>query len=988
MNAVFRRRYTAFLALAIAAVHGFQAMPGYAAPSGGVVTAGDGTITRSGADTTISQDSARLAIDWDSFNVAADERVRFVQPDDTAVALNRILDNSPTQIMGRIDANGRVILTNPNGLIFGEGASINVGSLIASGLEIDPSDFINGDLLFSAANGGDGLVVNRGLINAATGGNVALLGQQVENHGLISAHLGSVSLAAGTGMVATFDEQGLLGVRVTEASLSEQVAVENHGEISAKGGHILLNASTSADLFSRAVNRGTLDSGNHVIVHDDGSFTLGAGAGVVNTGVLDASSPDGAGGEIAVLGDAIRLSDTSQVLANSVGDAGHIHVQATQSADVAGELATRSASEAGGLINIASADTLNYRATADRTSADFRNGVLVLQAQDIALTGASGGVRGAAIETALQTGSVIIRAHNRIESSADNRFRVEVSDHENFSSLILDAGYGIQLSGADLLLGGGHLALVAGTSALCADCTQPANGGSNRSGINIRQSALGTVGDLHLYSYNGISLLDVRLPDSPDDFAPRSLNSLTAQARDSIILSASDDFSVRNDIQLVIAPDTQVPALTLSGDYALPPATLRTPQQVTAATIALRKANSSDLLKVDLGGDFRLQADAFHADIVSQAALQHLWLDNGSANRAQPAQIYIEADTIGTVPRIGTADQEGPLSPVDVSLVARHSDITHRHDVITGSGNYSASADGAVEFLEGRGLDTVTTDGSRQTRAGQVNIAADRNPEAQRLSNINIKSAGDVDIDSASGFNIAGLNAANLLIKTIGEISQTGPISITGNTHFNTGVGGTINLIHADNDFNRLTMETGYVSNITLADRNTLTLGELQLGDSNIDLRAQALIQDTDAPWQVYDTWLLLNADRLELGAAGSSPIHIGTATLAIEFADSLDMDGQLSAGLFDVISIKGTGDNNRFTVGPNAEFDLEQPEWSDSIIHLGAGDDVVNLHSTVLLPITLGEGNDTVNINGSNLDYNVIDFDETADTINTTESP
>lgn len=183
-------------------------------------------------------------------------------------------------------------------------------------------------------------------------------------------------------------------------------------------------------------------------------------------------------------------------------------------------------------------------------------------------------------------------------------------------------------------------------------------------------------------------------------------------------------------------------------------------------------------------------------------------------------------------------------------------------------------------------------------------------------------------------------------------------------------------------------METGYVSNITLADRNSLTLGELQLGDSNIDLRAQAIIQDTDAPWAVYDTWLLLNADRVELGAAGNSPIRIGTATLAIEFADSLDMDGYVSAGLFDVISIKGTGSNNQFTVGPNAAFDLEQPEWSDSTINLGAGDDIVNLHSTVLLPITLGGGNDTVNISGPNIDYNVIDFDETTDTINTTESP
>src|SRR5690606_24179991 len=281
-----------------------------------------------------------------------------------------------------------------------------------------------------------------------------------------------------------------------------------------------------------------------------------------------------------------------------------------------------------------------------------------------------------------------------------------------------------------------------------------------------------------------------------------------------------------------------------------------------------------------------------------------LWLDNGSANRAQPARISIEADTIGTAPRIGpdSADSATVISPVNVNLIARHSDIIHNHDLTTGSGNYSASADGAVEFRDGSALDSLETGSEGRSAApGQVNIAADRNTEAQRYSNINIKAANDVDIDSSNGFNIAGLNAANLMIKTIGEIGQTGAVTVTGNTHFNTGAGGTIDLSHADNDFNRLTMETGYVSNITLADRNTLTLGELQLGDSNVDLRAQSIIQDTNSAWNAYDTWLFLDADNIALGAAGSSPIRIGTATLAIQFADTLELDGYLSAGLFDI---------------------------------------------------------------------------------------
>src|SRR5690606_2006290 len=105
-------------------------LSGYAqaAPVGGNITGGDGAITQSGAQTQVVQDTARLSIDWDSFNVGSTERVHFVQPSSDAMALNRILDNNPSQIMGRIDANGRIILANPNGLIFGSGSSINVQS--------------------------------------------------------------------------------------------------------------------------------------------------------------------------------------------------------------------------------------------------------------------------------------------------------------------------------------------------------------------------------------------------------------------------------------------------------------------------------------------------------------------------------------------------------------------------------------------------------------------------------------------------------------------------------------------------------------------------------------------------------------------------------------------------------------------------------------------------------------------------------------------
>jgi len=127
------------------------------------------------------------------------------------------------------------ILVNPNGIFFSPTAVVNVGGLIASGLDINPTDFMNGNYLFSEVLGTDGVVINSGTINASLGGNIALIGKQVKNEGLIVANLGSVSLAAGKEAVVTFDNGGLLGVKITKEILQSELGIDpavlNSGEI-------------------------------------------------------------------------------------------------------------------------------------------------------------------------------------------------------------------------------------------------------------------------------------------------------------------------------------------------------------------------------------------------------------------------------------------------------------------------------------------------------------------------------------------------------------------------------------------------------------------------------------------------------------------------------------------------------------------------------------------------------------------------------------
>ena len=166
-------------------------------PTGGVVTRGDATITGTNQYTTIHQTTAKVVINWNSFSIGAGETVQFIQPDAQSVALNRVLGADPSVILGNLIANGKVFLLNPNGVLFGDGASVNVGGLVASTMNITDENFLAGRLEFTDA--GAGSVVNRGTITAADGGHVVLMGRSVGNDGIIAARLGTVALAAGGG---------------------------------------------------------------------------------------------------------------------------------------------------------------------------------------------------------------------------------------------------------------------------------------------------------------------------------------------------------------------------------------------------------------------------------------------------------------------------------------------------------------------------------------------------------------------------------------------------------------------------------------------------------------------------------------------------------------------------------------------------------------------------------------------------------------------
>lgn len=316
-GAVAGNSHFALKAFAISVMLAFGANT-YALPVGGVVTEGGASISSAAGSTTITQSSQNVAINWQSFSIGATEAVQFVQPNSSSVALNRVLGPDPSSIFGSLTANGKVFLLNPNGVLFGRGAQINVGGLVASTLNMSDGDFMAGRYHF--AGNSNATVLNQGTINAP-GGSVALLGANVGNDGVIVARLGTVALAAGNAITLDVAGDGLLNVTVSQGAVD--ALVQNGGLIHADGGQVLLTAMAAGDLLQSAVNNtGVIQA--QTIENRNGTIRLlgDMQSGTMNVGgTLDVSGTGAGqtGGDVTVTGHHVGLFDADII---AVGDAG------------------------------------------------------------------------------------------------------------------------------------------------------------------------------------------------------------------------------------------------------------------------------------------------------------------------------------------------------------------------------------------------------------------------------------------------------------------------------------------------------------------------------------------------------------------------------------------------------------------------------------------------------------------------------------------
>ena len=248
----------------------------------------------------------------------------------SSAVLNRVVGLDPSSLLGQLQSNGRVYLINPNGIVFGAGARIDVAGLVGSTLDLGDADFLAGRLQFRGTPSA-GAIRQLGAIRTPSGGQVLLIAPRIDNAGTIHAPGGEVVLAAGQSVQLVDTANPALRVSVSAAPGE----IVNLGQLLAEGGRIGIHAGLIRQAGTISADRAEL----------------------------------GPAGEVYLkAGDAIVLAPTSRIGA-SADAGGQITLDAAGSLRVSGELSARGRAGSGGTVQLLGRELSLDAATVDASGA-------------------------------------------------------------------------------------------------------------------------------------------------------------------------------------------------------------------------------------------------------------------------------------------------------------------------------------------------------------------------------------------------------------------------------------------------------------------------------------------------------------------------------------------------------------------------------------------------------------------------------------------
>ncbi|HEY4365704.1 MAG TPA: filamentous hemagglutinin N-terminal domain-containing protein [Steroidobacteraceae bacterium] len=387
-------------------------------PTGAQVVAGQASIVGSPNQLLITNSPGAI-INWQGFSIMPGELTRFIQQSSSSSVLNRVTGQDPTKILGALQSNGKVFLINPNGIMFGAGARVDVNGLVASTLNLSNADFLAGKLKFSGAgNAGD--ISNQGAITTPGGGQVYLIGSSVTNGGVITSPGGDVVLAAGQSV--DLADSSDPDVRVVISAPGSQAL--NVGKVVADSGRVGIYGALVNQMGLVSANSAVAGANGKIVFRSSGDTLLGAGSvtsatgagsggvvevtgnrvGLTDDAVVDVSGQTG-GGTVLLGGDEHGANATiqnasqtyvgaaAQVRADALqtGNGGKVVVWSDRQTQMYGSISARGAGQGvdeggnGGFVETSSKGYLDFRGVADLRAPSGAAGTLLLDPSDITI---------------------------------------------------------------------------------------------------------------------------------------------------------------------------------------------------------------------------------------------------------------------------------------------------------------------------------------------------------------------------------------------------------------------------------------------------------------------------------------------------------------------------------------------------------------------------------------------------------------------------
>jgi hypothetical protein len=912
----------------------------WALPDTPTVISGNAQVEQSANQMTIHQNSAIAEFNFQQFNIGANQQVEFIQPNAQSLAINRVTGGEPSQLFGQLKANGQIFLLNPAGIIFGPNAQVNVGGLLASTLSIDSQNLAQKEFHLSHANNSNGQIIQHGNIHIDDGGYALLISREIHNSGQIIASLGNIHLLSADGVQVRFDDHGLPGVAIDQATL--QGLIDNQGQLQAMGGLIEMTVHASEQLWQTAINNQGLIAADTIENHDGEIRLVSSGQGDIaqqgeiraasislnaeridQSGLLNANAPTSEnrdGGRVNLYAnDTLAISGTitanagqqgkgGTVIAFSpnrtlfwptaliearggyvMGDGGFVEVSGQQHIEIFGSVDTRAFYGNNGQWLI---DPFNVQITNSDNAINFSSNVY-------APTNSGATINTASLTSNLALGSVTITTTGPGSEAGDISVLSAINfDGSNGNTLTLQADGSIQIS-ANMLdnntssVDNTNLILTAGQNITMAQGTRIDTGSGT---INFSTQA----GDILLSSLqttnstsSAVSLTAVGSITDNDD------------TRINIIANSSGAVTTLNATGRIDDIETQIDTLTAT---AVSKISLNESDDLIVQNASLSASTSGISLVTDNGG---IQINGSGIQLTGSGDLS---LIAGDSDNSRNHLLTVSAPIIltgsGTLSLLNQAQSISFDDNGDLTSTAGNISVTAAGGSITmSSGSVFASDTGDISLSGTTGI-SISQVQTNSSSADAVSLTASSTSDISDLNN-----DSGVDIVATNGGLVFGdvRNSSNLETQisalsasgSIGTVAlnETDDVSITNwsasGSDLTVIAGGNISTDSDNNtDITAATVNLTAATQIGNLSSSTLTATATQR--LQIDAQQLSLTLNNDGEMAIADSSaagnnLQINSISTPNGSgsllwlqADNNTLNLGNSNLALNSSDRL----------------------------------------------------------------------------------------------------